>query len=356
MKLRNLILVVIIITVLVLVKFFFFPSEAAGPEQKGGGKPGGPPAAANVTVAVLKPEQLSNEVYASGTILANEEVKLQPELSGKVIQINFQEGNKVSKGQLLVKINDADLQANYKKLQLQYKLAEEKLNRQKQLLAINGISQEEFDVMQNQYDVVKADMDYATAQIAKTEIRAPFDGVIGLKSISEGAYVTPQTIIAAIQQIDPLKIDFFVSEQYSSSVKKGDKLQFTIEGSREKYTGQVYAVEPRIDLSTRTLQVRALCANSHGSILPGSFARVQLALSDIDSALMVPTEAIIPELKGNKVFVVRNGQAQPVKVITGLRTDKDIQVTDGLKAGDTVVVRGIMALKPGTPVKITKNK
>jgi membrane fusion protein (multidrug efflux system) len=357
MKLKNLILLAVVITALLLAKFFFFPSQSGVPDQKGGGKPGGGGGApANVTAVVLHPEKLSNEVYASGTIMANEEVKLQPELSGKIVQLNFQEGSKVSKGQLLVKINDADLQANYKKLQLQYKLAEEKLNRQKQLLAINGISQEEFDVLQNQYDVVKADMDYATAQIAKTEIRAPFDGMIGLKSVSEGAYVTPATVIAGIQQVNPLKIDFFVAEQYSAAVKKGAELHFTVEGNNEKLSGQVYAVEPKIDMSTRSLQVRAVCPNAKGTILPGAFARVQLQLGGVDSALMLPTEAVIPDLKGKKVFVIRNGQAEPQKVVTGLRTDEKIQVVEGLKAGDTVVARGIMQLKPGTPVKIKELK
>jgi membrane fusion protein (multidrug efflux system) len=353
MKFRNIILFLLLITVLLLAKFFFFPSGSNQADQKGP-KQGGPPPSANVTALVLKPEKLSSEVYASGTVMAKEEVKLQPELSGKIIQINFQEGTRVSKGQLLVKINDADLQANFRKLQLQYKLAEEKLNREKQLLAINGISQEEFDVLQNQYDALKADMDYSAAQIAKTEVRSPFDGMIGLKSVSEGAYVTPATIIASVQEIDPVKIDFFVSEQYAANVKTGNKIQFTVEGNSEKLTGQVYASEPRIDMATRTLEVRALCPNIHGKILPGAFARVQLEMGNIDSALMVPTESIVPDMKGKKVFVVHNGQAEPVKVTTGLRTDENIQIVDGLKPGDTVVVRGIISLKPGSPVKITQ--
>lgn len=357
MRVKNIVIIVIVIGVLLGVKFLFFPSESSERGSKGGGKPGGsgaPPA--NVSAYVLKIEKLSNEVYATGTIMANEEVQLQSELSGKIIQINFQEGSKVSRGQLLVKINDADLQANYKKLLLQHKLAEERLSRQKQLLAINGISQEEFDILQSEYNVVKADMDYATAQIAKTEIKAPFDGVVGLKNVSEGAYVSPSVIIAGIQQINPVKIDFSISERYSSIVKKGDKLTFSIEGNDQQFTGEVFAVEPKIDMTTRTVQVRALCPNPKGDIYPGAFARVQLALNDIDSAFMIPTEAVIPDLKGKKVYRIKNGQAEFVKIITGLRTDEKIQVTEGLAAGDTVITRGIMSLKPGSKVKVTELK
>lgn len=354
MKLKNFIIIVLLICMLLVIKFVFFPSESHPDSKAAAGSRGA--ALSNVTAIVIKPEKLSNEVYASGTILANEEVQLQSELSGKITQLNFQEGSKVNKGQLLVKINDADLQANYKKLQLQYQLAEDKLNRQKQLLAIKGISQEEFDTHQNQYNVIKADMDFATAQIAKTEIKAPFDGVIGLKNVSEGAYVSPSVVIAAIQQINPVKINFSVSERYSSIVKKDDKITFTLEGNKDVLSGQVYAIEPKIDMSTRTMQVRAICPNAKGNIYPGAFARVQLALSDIDSALMIPTEAIIPDLKGKKVYRIKNGQAEQVKVITGLRTDLNIQIIEGLRAGDTVIVKGIMQLKRGSAVKITEIK
>ena len=354
MRIKNIIIIVVAISILLAAKYFFFPSESSKVVDSKGGKGGVVAPPSNVSVCILKSEKLSNEVYASGTIIANEEVQLHPELSGKIIQINFQEGSNVSKGQLLVKINDADLQANYKKLLLQFSLADEKLKRQKQLISVNGISQEEFDIAQNQYDVIKEDIDFAIAQIAKTEIKAPFNGIIGLKSVSEGAYVTQSSIIASIQQINPIKIDFSISERYSSIVKKADKLKFTIEGNKQNYTGQVYAVEPKIDLTTRTLQVRAVCPNPQGDIYPGAFARVSLALSDIDSALMIPTEAVIPDLKGKKVFRIKNGQAESVKVITGLRTDAKIQIVEGLSIGDTVITRGIMQLKAGSAVRITE--
>jgi membrane fusion protein (multidrug efflux system) len=357
MKIKNSIIIIVVVTVLLVIKFVFFPSKPSTPGDAKGGKPGEQVAQrSNVSAYVVKSEKLSNEVYASGTIIANEEVQLQSEISGKIIQINFHEGSKVSKGQILVKINDLDFQANYKKLQLQYALAEQKLSRQKQLLAINGISQEEFDITQNQYNTIKVDMDFAASQIAKTEIKAPFDGIVGLKNVSEGAFVSPNVVIASIQQINPIKIDFAVSEKYSSVVKQGDKLSFTVEGNNKVLTGEVYAIEPKIDMATRTVQMRAICPNPRGDIYPGAFARVQLALSDIDSALMIPTEAIIPDLKGKKVYRIKNGQAEFVKVMTGLRTEEKIQITEGLSVGDTIITRGIMSIKPGAVVKVTELK
>ncbi len=356
MKLKNIIIGVIVVAILIGMKFIFFPNKSgeAANSGKGKGGPAGPPS--NVTGYVVKTEKLSNQITASGTIRANEDVQLQPELSGKIVQINFKEGSKVSKGQLLIKINDADFQAQYKKLQLQHTLAEQTMQRQKQLLDINGVSQQEFDLAQNSYNTIKADMDFATAQIVKTEIRAPFDGVIGLKNVSEGAFVTPTTIIASIQQIDPVKIDFAVPERYSFFLNKNGAVIFTIEGVQGDLKGEIYAVEPKIDMASRTVQVRAICPNSKNNIYPGAFAQVKIQLNDIDAAILIPTEAIIPDINGQKVFISKNGKASYARVETGIRTDAKIQITKGLSVGDTVLTTGIMQLKPDAAVKITDLK
>lgn len=355
MKLKNLIIGVIIIAIFIGVKLIFFPSQsgqATVPQKgKGGGQGGG-----NVTAYIAKPERISNEITASGTIRANEDVQLQAELSGKVIQINFKEGSRVTKGQLLVKINDADFQAQYKKLQLQSTLAEQTMQRQKQLLAINGISQQEFDLAQSQYNTTKADMDYQMAQILKTEIKAPFDGVIGLKNISEGAFITPATVIASIQQIDPVKLDFSVPERYFPYLKKDGEVIFSIEGLSQKLKGSIYAIEPKIDLATRTIQIRAICPNFKGEIYPGAFAQVKIVLNDINDAIMIPTESLIPDISGQKVFILKNGKTAYSRVETGVRTDTRIQITKGLKIGDTVLTTGIMQLKPDAAVNITNLK
>lgn len=352
MKIKNILIIVCVLGALIAVKFFLFPSHSGtnfSPKQSKG--------VANIVSAfVIKAEKLENAIFASGTILANEEAELKPEIAGKIIQLLLKEGSSVTKGELLVKINDADFQAQLKKNQLEKDLSETQLKRKQELLKINGISQEDFEVIQNKVNTIKADMEYLQSQIAKTEIRAPFNGLVGLKNVSEGAYVTVGTVIATIQQINPVKIDFSISERYSDVVKKGDKVAFTIEGNRKSYIGEVFAIEPRIDVTTRTLRVRAICPNSDGTIYPGAFARVQLSLNAINDAIMIPTEAIIPDLKGKKVYRINNGKAEFVKVETGLRTEAKIQITDGLVFGDTIITTGIMQLKPGAAVKITEIK
>jgi membrane fusion protein (multidrug efflux system) len=354
MKFKNLMIGGIVIAVFIAIKMIFFPAQGGQANVPPKGKSGG--GASNVTAYIAKPERVSNEITASGTIRANEEVQLQPELSGKVVQINFREGSKVSKGQLLVKINDTDFQAQYKKLQVQSALAEQTLQRQKQLLTISGISQQEFDLAQSQYNTIKADMDFQMAQILKTEIKAPFDGMIGLKNVSEGAIVTPATVIANIQQIDPVKLDFSVPERYFSYLKKDGEVIFSIEGLQQKLKGSIYAIEPKIDAATRTIQIRAICPNFKGDMYPGAFAQVKIVLNDIDNAIMIPTESLIPDISGQKVFLLKNGKSSYSRVETGIRTDTRIQITKGVNAGDTVLTAGIMQLKPEATVRITNLK
>lgn len=322
--------------------------------KTGAGAPAKPGAAApsNVTIFIVQTSKFDTKIESAGTTLSNEEVDLKPEASGKITQILFKEGDKVNKGDLLLKLNDADLVATLKKLQLQEKLAADKEARQKKLLAIKGISQEEYDASLNALQSIQADKEVTQAQISKCEIRAPFSGVIGLKSVSEGSYVSPTVKIASMQQIDPIKLDFFIPEKYSPQVHKGEKLHFKIQGLHEPFEGQIFAIEPKIDLATRTLQLRAICPNKEGKILPGSFAKIELVLSESDASILIPTEALVPVLKGQNVYLYKGGKAVSRKVETGARTDTQIEITDGLQAGDTLITTGIMQLKPGALVKI----
>ena len=348
MKIKGILIIIIIVGALLALKFFLFPSQSTsniGTKQS--------KVAPNMVSAfIIKTEKLENNIYASGTIIANEEVELKPEIPGKIVQLLLKEGTPVTKGQLLVKINDADFQAQLKKLQLENELAETQLKRQQELLKINGISQQDFDVTQNKVNTVKADIEYLQSQIAKTEIRAPFNGIIGLKNVSEGSYISVGTSIANVLQIDPVKIDFSISERYASYIQKGVKVIFNIDGIKEDIEGEVYAVEPKIDMNTRTIQVRAICPNKKTTIFPGAFARIQVLLKNIDDAIMIPTEAVIPELRGKKVYLIKNGLAKPVMIETGVRTSAKVQVLTGLQYGDTIITTGIMQLKPDAPVKI----
>jgi membrane fusion protein (multidrug efflux system) len=302
-------------------------------------------------VAVSQP--LDNVINSSGTVLASESVDLAAEASGTVESILFKEGAHIRKNDLLVKLKDDDLQAQLKKTELQIQLATELADRQKRLLENNNTSKEQSDIAISTLATLKADRDNLLASIRKREIRAPFDGIIGLRYVSEGSYVTPPTTrIASVQKINPLKVDFAVPEKYAGKVRVGDVVKFHSDESNVEFGGTVYAIEPEIDATTRTLQLRALCENKGESIFPGGYVHVELRLKQPGGALMVPTQAIIPVLKGQTVLVRKNGLVASVLVKTGVRTPSAIQVMSGLSPGDTVITTGILQLRPGMPVNV----
>lgn len=355
---KSLVSIALLIVALVLIKIYYFPApkdDKNSPATKPGEPTAKPmPPAATVSVFVLQPETLDNKLFASGSLLANETVELKPEISGKVIGLYINEGAPVSKGKLLVKLNDADLQAQLKKINAEIVLAEEKLQRSKQLVDIQGLSREEFDQATNQVRSLKADAEVLKVQISRTNITAPFDGILGLRNISVGSYITPQQIVTSIQQLNPVKIDFSIPERYAGLIKTGNTINFSTEGSDKKYRGTVYAFEPGIDASTRALRIRAKAENPGNKLLPGSFAKIELVLNKKQDALMVPSQAIIPILKGQQVFVCRNNKAVAVPVETGLRTETKVEILSGLHAGDSIIITGIMGLRPGTDLRITK--
>lgn len=342
-----------IVAALAFAKLKYFPkTEGSAPTPQAGSKGNTPPM--GVSGYVIRVEKLDNKIFATGTAMASEIVDLKPEVAGKIVQMNIQEGKNVSKGQLLIKLNDADLQAQLKKLYAQMKLTEQSEQRLKKLLDIKGISQDEYDVIINQMNNIQADVEFTKAQIDKTELRAPLSGMIGLRSVSYGSYINAQSQIATIQAINPIKIDFMIPEKYVNAVRIGDEITFSTEGSKEKFSGKVYATENQIDPVSRTLKLRATAPNSNGKLKPGSFVKVDFSLKEIDNAMLVPTEAIIPILKGQQVFVSRDGIAIPVVIEVGVRTDAKIQVLGGVQVGDTVITSGLMGLKPNTKVKFTK--
>jgi len=302
---------------------------------------------------VATPQGLDNVVRSSGTLLASEAVDLAPEASGRVELIAFKEGGRATKGQILVRINADDLQAQLRKAELQIKLATDQEQRQRYLYEKSSISKEQFETAENQLNQLKADRDNLTASIRKREVRAPFDGIVGLRYVSEGSYVTPTTRIASMQKINPMKVDFSIPERYAGQVSIGDKVDLRNEETGARYTGKLYAIEPKIDQQLGTLQLRALVENQGDRMFPGAFVNIDLRLKRIPDALMVPTQAIIPVLKGQTVLVKKNGVVRSVPVKIGVRTPTSVQITDGLAAGDTVITTGIMQLRPGSPVNVS---
>jgi membrane fusion protein, multidrug efflux system len=304
----------------------------------------------NAVGFVIMPTHLSELIRQSGTLKPDEEVDLSFETSGKIVGINFTEGTRVKKGDLLAKINDRPLKAQLEKLEAQLKMAEAKEFRQRSLLDKDAISQESYDQVQTDVQSLKADINLILARISETELRAPFDGIIGLRDLSEGSFVTSSTKIVRLTKISPLKMEFAISQKYASEIKIGYPIIFTIEGFSKTFNASVYAIEPKIDIETRTIVLRAMYQNKNEELKPGVYASITLELSNIDNAIAIPTEALIPEMEGEKVFIYRHGKAQSVKVNTGLRTEAKIQITDGLKFGDTLITSGIMQLRQNLPV------
>jgi membrane fusion protein (multidrug efflux system) len=304
----------------------------------------------NVSGFLIKPTQLVDIYRSTGTLKPDEEVDLSFETSGKIVNINFTEGTRVKKGDLLAKINDRPLQAQLEKLLAQQTLSQAKEFRQKSLLDKDAISQESYDQIVTELKTIQADINLIKARIAETELRAPFDGVIGLRYVSEGSFTTSNTKIARLIKIKPIKLEFSVNERYADQIKKGFPVTFNIDGTTQNFDAAVYAVDPKIDQNTRTIMLRALYPNTEEELKPGRYAGVTLQLSKTDNAIAVPTEALVPEMDGEFVYVFRSGKAEIVKVETGLRTESLIQITHGLEFGDTLVTTGILQLRQGLPV------
>jgi membrane fusion protein (multidrug efflux system) len=311
-----------------------------------------------VKVLIIQPSELTNRITSTGTILANEEVEVRSETQGRIIHIYFIEGERVAAGKLLVKIDDSELQAELKKAELDIQLAQDDEGRNKKLLAVNGISKEEYDASLNKLLQLQAGKQLIEAQISKTSVIAPFSGVIGLRYVSEGGYVSPSNLIAVLQQTNPVKLEFSIPEKYAAGMKNGTVIEFTVEGNTKSFTGKVYAKEPKIDPATRTVKIRAISQNPNNELIPGAFAKLNIELGINLNALVVPSEAIIPGITGQSLMLMENGKAtvKPVKI--GIRNESSVEITEGVMAGDTVIISGLLTVREGMPVKaiVTENK
>jgi membrane fusion protein (multidrug efflux system) len=301
---------------------------------------------------VIVPADMSELIYSTGSLIPDEEVELSFEASGKVVGIFFSEGTRVKKGQMLAKINDRPLQAQLLKLQAQLKLVQEREFRQRQLLDRDAISKESYDQVVTELQSLEADIMLVQARISETELRAPFDGIVGLRLISEGAFATTQTKIVRLVKISPLKVEFSIPERYAGEVSPGFPISFVIDGIPQTFKANVYAVDPKVDVNTRTIIVRAMYPNLNEELKPGRFASVRALLSQISNTISIPSQAVIPEMSGEKVFVIRNGKAEERKVVLGLRTESHIQVREGLQFGDTLLTTAILQLRHGIPVQL----
>ena len=346
-------------------KMKYFPNPAAG--EKSGGKGGaagakggkgsaggGPGAKVPVQVYVVAATRLSDQVAATGSIIADESVTIQSEISGKITSLNIPEGKPVRKGQLLFTINAADVQAQLQKQEYNIKLYQDQEKRQRTLLEKEYISRQEYEQSNNALLTAQADLQALRVNLQKAYVRAPFDGILGLRNTSVGAYVSPGTAITTLSRVQPVKVDFNVPSRFAQSVRVGDPVLVTDEATTKQIQAKVYAINPQIDPVSRTLPVRAIYANTHMELRPGGFVKVNLELGETAEALQIPTEAVVPVASGYTVFTVKNGKAaiQPVNI--GVRSDKVIQITKGLAVGDTIIRTGILSVKAGDRVSVQK--
>jgi len=304
-----------------------------------------------VRVQVLRSHVLENTIQTTGSLLANEAIEVRSEIAGRVTEIGFQEGGTVTKGQTLLRINDDDLQAQLLKSELAIKLAREDAGRKKQLFDVKGISQQAYDDSRIAMQSAQADSANIRAMIAKTVIRAPFSGRIGLRQVSEGGYVSPNTLITDLQQVTPIKVEFSVPERFGREIAVGKKVVFTLDGDTTHYAAEIYAVDPAVDMASRTISMRAHNPNGNGKLRPGAFAHISVELSKEPAALTIPTEALIPDIQGQKVLLIKGGKAISARVETGIRTNTQVQLTKGVQPGDTVITTGLLQLRDSMAVK-----
>ncbi len=308
--------------------------------------------AAIVDVMIVSPNSITNTIEANGSVVAGEFVEIRPEVSGRITYLNVNEGARVAKGSTIARINDADLRAQVNKVRVQLDLARTTVERYKKLLDIQGINRADYDVAVSQVNSLQADIRILEAEIARTVISAPFSGVVGLRQVSNGAYVTPQNVLVTLQQLTNPRIDFTMPENYSNLVKRGSTVVVEIDGNKRRAI--ITAIEPQVSTTTRNVIVRANLQDASG-INPGGFVKVYVEAGQAQS-LQIPANAIIPDARAKQVVVVKGGKANFVSIETGLRTDGAVQVTSGLNAGDSVVVTGVLFARPNSPVKVRSVK
>lgn len=305
---------------------------------------------------IVQPHTVSENIEVPGSLFPFEETQIKSEVSGRIVALNIEEGKIVRKGALLVKLSDADLQAALRKLEVQLEINQKTVDRQRELLAINGISQQDFDLAALAVDNLKADIETTKIAISKTELRAPYDGKLGLRNVSFGAYVSPSDIITSIRQVNQLKLEFAIPEKYVKDLGIGYMVKFHVDGGNKIHQAKVIATEGSVDPSTRTLRVRALVTESDSELVPGVFAKVNLQMGYNPKALMVPSQSIIPGARAKQIVLLRKDSAQFVKVDTGIRDSSFVQILNGVKAGDTVITTGLMSIRPTSKLKIQRVK
>lgn len=291
---------------------------------------------------------------AVGSLRADESVMIRPEIAGRVAKIAFAEGQRVKQGEPLIALDDAEYRALVASSAAQARLDAQRLARAEDLYKKKFISSQALDEQRSNYARSLAKQREDEAKLAKTLVNAPFSGVAGLRQVSEGAFVAAGTDVARLDKIDVIKLDFRVPEIYLPRLASGQPLRVAVDAYPDaQFSGQIYAIEPSVDEQTRTVLVRARVGNPELQLRPGMFARVSLQLGVREQAVWIPEEAIVPRGRDSFVFRVVDGKAQEIRVRTGARKVGEVEVVEGISAGDLVVTEGNHRLRPGAAVAVT---
>ena len=322
--------------------------SGSGDKKTGGG-------GKSLPVSIYIAEFMSNQDgrMTMGTLRANERVDVVSELSGRVIAINFGEGQFVKKGEILIRLNDDELLTQFTKAEYQFTLLGQRLGRQKILLEKDAVSREEYDGVLTEYNVLKQDIEQLKIKIEKMKIRAPFDGVLGFREISMGAFLQPGSKISTLVDVANLKLEFSIPEKYINDVKSGENIIFTVEGMSNKFNAKIYAIDPEVELKTRTVMLRAIYKNSNLKLKPGMSAKVTINSTNGAKNIYVPNQSVVPDVNGRSVWMLKEGKATLVPVQTGTRTADMLEILSGIERGDTIITTGLMQLREGIPVNPT---
>lgn len=311
---------------------------------------GGPSAPVSAEIYSVTETPMAETVTSVGTLRANEAVDIVPELTKRLARVEVEEGTLVEKDQVLFVLDDKDLVAELGEIEARLKLAATNESRTASLLPQRAISRQDYDLAKSELDVLKAQKTTKEVELSKTRIRAPFAGRTGVRRVSEGALVRPETVLLTLQDLSRIKVDFTLPERYSAEIQPGQEFTFTVAGNANIFRGTVQVIEPAVDASTRSLQVRGICDDPRG-LFPGGFAEVKLQLGTVRNGFAIPSQAVVPSAKGHGVYVLVDGKAEFRDVEIGIRTDSQVQVLRGLSENDQLIITNLLRIRPGVPVQ-----
>lgn len=341
-------IIAIVFGILVLGLIIIFkPAGKTAPKGLGGA----PKAPIAVTYAIVRDTVFTRSIIVTGNLAPHDMVRIAPEIAGRITSLSFTEGARISQGQVIAKLDDSELQAQLTKLKALLALAETNAKREKSLLLGGGTSQELFERAENNVTTILADIAVVKSAIAKTSIKAPFSGTIGIKQLSKGSYVSPGSVITELVNTQPIRIEASIPERHGMHLKKGMTIQFRHAGDATMHEAVIHAINPLIDNTTRTIGIVALNKNIRNEFKPGAFAEVILPMSNPEPAILIPNEAAVPDIRGQRVFILRNGKAIPQPIVTGMRTDASLEILKGISIGDSLIISGASLVKPNAPVK-----